>query len=60
MTKEQYISNWHDNFVNYIKNMLALADWLIMLPQATDRKTIKEVYIVEKKDAKNDGKQYLD
>lgn len=36
MTKEQYISNLHDSFVNFINYMLTLAAKLIMLPQATD------------------------
>ena len=36
MTKDQYISNLHDGFVNFINYMLTLAAKLIMLPQATD------------------------
>ena len=53
MTKEQYISNLHDSFVNFINHTLSLADMLILLPQATYMKN-KKVYIVEKKDAKNE------
>ena len=36
MTQQQYISNLHDSFVNFINYMLTLAAELIMLPQATD------------------------
>ena len=36
MTKEQYISNLHDSFVDFINHILSLADMLILLPQATD------------------------
>lgn len=36
MTQQQYISNLHDSFVNFINYMLTLAAKLIMLPQATD------------------------
>ena len=35
MNQQQYISNLHDSFVNFINHMLSLADKLIMLPQAT-------------------------
>ena len=34
--KQQYISQWHDNYVNYIEGLLGLITTLIALPQATD------------------------
>lgn len=35
-TQSQYIANWHDNFVNYVNQMLATIAALEMQPQATD------------------------
>lgn len=34
--KQQYISQWHDNYVNYIEGLFGLITTLIALPQATD------------------------
>lgn len=35
-TQSQYIANWHDNFVNYVNQMLAVVAALEMQPQATN------------------------
>ena len=35
-TQQQYISNWHDSFVSYIKQYEALIAALIALREATD------------------------
>lgn len=35
-TQRQYIANWHDSFVSYIKQYEALITALIALPEATD------------------------
>ena len=35
-TQSQYIANWHDNFVNYVNQMLAAIVALEKLPQVTD------------------------
>jgi len=37
MDAQQYISEWHDNFVNYIEGLLGFIETLIVLPQATDK-----------------------
>ena len=34
--KQQYISNWHDRFVNYIEGMLSFFESILLLPQTTD------------------------
>lgn len=34
--QSQYLANWHDNFVNYVNQMLAAVTALEKLPQATD------------------------
>lgn len=36
MTQQQYISEWHDNFVNYIRGILDLIQVMINHPCATD------------------------
>ena len=37
MTPQQlYISEWHDNFVNFIGGLLGFIESLIVLPEATD------------------------
>ena len=35
-TQSQYIANWHDNFVNYVNQMLDTIAALEMQPQVTD------------------------
>ena len=60
MTKEQYISNLHDSFVNFINHILSLADMLILLPQATDydkRELDKVKLMLKSKDAKSIEKE---
>lgn len=34
--QQQYISEWHDSFVNFIGGLLGLVESLIVLPEATD------------------------
>lgn len=34
--QQQYISEWHNNFVNFIGGLLCLVESLIVLPEATD------------------------
>ena len=34
--QQQYLANWHDNFVNYVNHMLSVVATLEILPQATD------------------------
>ena len=34
--QQQYISEWHDSFVNFIGRLLSLVESLIVLPKATD------------------------
>lgn len=34
--QQQYISEWHDNFVNFIGGLLGFIESLIILPEATD------------------------
>ncbi|MBO4602842.1 MAG: hypothetical protein J5651_06755 [Salinivirgaceae bacterium] len=63
MTKEQYISNLHDSFVNFINHILSLADMLILLPQATDydkRELDKVKLMLKGKDAKSIEKELSD
>ena len=34
--QQQYISEWHDSFVNFIGRLLSVVESLIVLPEATD------------------------
>ena len=34
--QQQYLSNWHDNFVNYVMHLLSVVATLEIQPQATD------------------------
>lgn len=36
MTQQQYLSNWHDSFVNYVNQILATIASVEMSSQATD------------------------
>ena len=63
MTKQQYILDLHDGFVNFINYMLTLAAKLIMLPQATDydRHVIDKAKLMLKgNDAKSIEKELTD
>ena len=63
MTQQQYISNLHDSFVNFINYMLTLATDLIMLPQATDydkRELDKVKLMLKGNDAKSIEKELTD
>ena len=58
MTKEQYISNWHDNFVNGIKFYMSIASALLL--QATnDDKQKLEIFklMLNGKDARDIEKE---
>lgn len=35
--QQQYIQEWHDNFVKYIQDLLSFIEALMILPQATDK-----------------------
>ena len=35
--QQQYIQEWHDNFVKYIQDLLSFIEALMTLPQATDK-----------------------
>ena len=40
MVQQQYLAQWHDNFVEYIRQLLAFVESYMLLPQATeDNKT---------------------
>ncbi len=40
MVQQQYLAQWHDNFVEYIRQLIAFVDGYMLLPQATeDNKT---------------------
>ena len=63
MTQQQYISNLHNGFVNFINHMLTLAAKLIMLPQATDydkRELDKVKLMLKGNDAKSIEKELSD
>lgn len=52
---QQYISEWHDNFVKYIEGLLGFITTLIVLPQATDedKRAFDQIKLILKgKDAK--------
>lgn len=34
--QQQYIADWHDDFVKYINGLLSFIETLVILPQATD------------------------
>ena len=36
MTQQQYISNWHDSFVDYVKRMLVAVLSIERLPQLSE------------------------
>ena len=35
-TQSQYLSNWHDSFLNWVKGLLGIIDYLSIQPMATD------------------------
>lgn len=50
MTKQQYILNLYDGFVNFTRHILSLADMLVAMPQATnyDRHVIDKAKLLLK------------
>lgn len=54
--QQQYISEWHDNFVNFIGGLLGFIESLIILPEATDedKRAINQIKLMlNGKDAKD-------
>lgn len=54
-SQQQYISEWHDNFVNYIGGLLGCVETLMLLPKATDedKRALDQIkLILNGKDAK--------
>lgn len=57
-SQQQYISEWHDNFVNFIGGLLSLIESLIVLPEATDedKRALDQIKLMlNGKDAKDIG-----
>jgi len=53
--QQQYISEWHDSFVNFIGGLLSLVESLIVLPEATDedKRALDQIKLMlNSKDAK--------
>lgn len=60
MTHQQYISNLHDSFVNFINRMFSLADGFVNMPQVTDydkREFDKVKLMLKSKDAESIEKE---
>ena len=54
-SQQQYISEWHDDFVNFIGGLLGFVEVLIVLPEATDedKRALDQIKLMLKgKDAK--------
>ena len=45
LTQQQYISEWHDNFVNYIGGLLGIVEVMLSHPSATgeDKKGLDQI-----------------
>lgn len=41
MVQQQYLSQWHDNFVEYIRKLMDFVDGYMLLPQATEDNEIE-------------------
>lgn len=41
MVQQQYLAQWHDNFVEYIRQLLSFVDGYMLLPQATEDNKIE-------------------
>lgn len=55
-SQQQYISEWHDDFVNFIGGLLGFMEALIVLPEATedDKHALDQIkLILNGKDAKD-------
>lgn len=60
MTHQQYISNLHDSFVNFINRMFSLADGFVNMPQVTDydkQELDKVKLLLKSKDAESIEKE---
>lgn len=46
--QQQYISEWHDNFVNFIGGLLSSVESLIVLPEATgeDKRALDQIKLM--------------
>lgn len=54
--QQLYISEWHDNFVNFIGGLLGFIESLIILPEATDedKRALNQIKLMlNSKDAKD-------
>lgn len=54
--QQQYISEWHDSFVNFIGRLLSVVESLIVLPEATDedKRALDQIMLMlNGKDAKD-------
>ncbi len=54
--QQLYISEWHDNFVNFIVGLLGFIESLIILPEATDedKRALNQIKLMlNSKDAKD-------
>ncbi len=59
--QQQYISEWHDNFVNFIGGLLGFVESLIVLPEATDedKRALDHIkFMLNGKDAKDIDREY--
>lgn len=41
MVQQQYLAQWHDNFVEYIRQLLSFVEGYMLLPQATEDNNIE-------------------
>lgn len=41
MVQQQYLAQWHDNFVRYINRLMAFVEGYMLLPQATEDNKIE-------------------
>ena len=41
MVQQQYLAQWHDNFVEYIRQLLSFVEGYMLLPQATEDNKIE-------------------
>ena len=42
--QQQYISEWHDSFVNFIGGLLSFVESLIVLPDTTEKIRVENLY----------------
>ena len=48
MVQQQYLAEWHDNFVRYINRLMAFVEGYMLLPQATEdyKKDLEKVKVI--------------